>query len=87
MKFVVIFASSSLTKDLDNKIELIRQYGFDIFCQVHIGENIAYYEKIYIEIDSIDKLILLAHILKCDIKLDYKKHDDYVCHTLIMEDN
>ena len=87
MKFILIFASSSLTKELDPKIELIRQYGFPIMRQMYAGENIAYYEKIYIEIDSIDKLILLAHILKCDIKLDYKKHDDYVCHTLIVEDN
>ena len=87
MKFILIFASSNLLKDLDDRIELIRQYGFRILCQMYLGEGIAYYEKIFIEIESMDKLVLLAEILKADIKLDYKKHDDYVCHTLIVEDN
>lgn len=87
MKFVIIFKSSNLMKDLDPKIEAIRNSGIKIFCNMFYDENIKYYDKIMVELESFYDLITLAELLHSDITLDCKKHDDYMYHTLIVNDN
>ncbi len=86
MKFVLKFASSSLVDKLEPKINNLKSC-FKLSLQVFKNEFVQYYEKIIIDLPNFKDFIRLANILKCDITLDYIKHDDYNYHTLIIRDD
>lgn len=86
MKFILVFASSDLVEKLEPKINILKS-GFKLSLRVFKDDFVQYYEKIIIDLPNFKDLIELSNILKCDITLDYIKHDDYNCHTLIIRDD